>query len=179
MNIGERLKHLRTQLLDEKFTMKSFGEQLGVSGDVIKNIEYNRVEVKDHMIKLICQTFNVNEEWLRNGVEPIFKEKENNNHHINELIKRYDINQDEIDIIKRFANLDENSRNKIINFVFNMVKENIDKIDDDKILKFAKEPPGKVKIVARGKGVTYEDADRINEIIENAEEVNLDDIDFL
>lgn len=143
-------------------------------------LETNKREVLERHINLICKIFNVNEEWLRDGIEPIFKEdNKENDVHINELIKKYDINSDEIDIIKRFANLDENSRNKIMNFVFNMIKENIDKIDDDKILKFAKEPPGKLKIVARGKGVTYEDADRINEIIKNAEEVNLDDIDFL
>lgn len=47
---------------------KAFGEKLGVSGDVINNLERGRVELKPHMAKLICQTFNINEEWLLTGV---------------------------------------------------------------------------------------------------------------
>jgi len=52
-----------------------FGERLGVSGDVINNLERGRVEVKDHIFKLICREFNVNEEWLRTGEGEMFKPK--------------------------------------------------------------------------------------------------------
>ena len=45
----------------------SFGARIGVSGDVINNLERGRVEAKEHIILLICKEFNVNEEWLRTG----------------------------------------------------------------------------------------------------------------
>ena len=45
----------------------AFGSKLGVSGDVINNLERGRVEVKEHMIILICREFGVNEKWLRYG----------------------------------------------------------------------------------------------------------------
>jgi len=51
----------------EGLSRKAFGEKLGVSGDVINNLERGRVELKPYMAKLICQIYNINEEWLLNG----------------------------------------------------------------------------------------------------------------
>lgn len=50
----------------------SFGAKIGVSGDVINNLERGRVEIKDHMILLICKEFDVNETWLRTGEGEMF-----------------------------------------------------------------------------------------------------------
>ena len=124
MNLGERLKCLRNELLGEKFTMKSFGEKLGVSGDVIKNIEYNRVEIKDHMIKLICQTFNVNEEWLRNGTEPIFKEDNKEKSLIDIIEEEYSLNPLSKKIIETYLNLDKKEQLMFENFAKKLFEEN-------------------------------------------------------
>jgi len=67
----ERIKILRKSL---KLSQSSFGEKIGVSRDVIKNLELNLVDVKEHFIKLICNEFNVNEDWLRTGEGEMFKE---------------------------------------------------------------------------------------------------------
>lgn len=182
MNVNERIKYFRTEISrNEKgknYSQRQFADKIGVSHGVINNIESNLVDAKDNVIKLICLTFNVNEDWLRNGNEPIFIEN-NNDIYINGLVKKYNINSEEINILKRLINLDENTRNKIVNFIFEIVKENIDKIDDNKILQFSNIANEKTKIVARGKGITYEDKSKIDEIIENSEDLNLDDIDFL
>lgn len=53
-------------------TRAAFGERIGVSGDVINNLERGRVEIKDHIIRLICMEYNVNEEWLRTGKGEMF-----------------------------------------------------------------------------------------------------------
>lgn len=50
----------------------SFGERIGVSGDVINNLERGRVDIKDHMILLICKEYDVNETWLRTGEGEMF-----------------------------------------------------------------------------------------------------------
>ena len=55
-----------------KLSRAAFGERIGVSGDVINNLERGRVELKDHIFKLICMEFNVNEEWLRTGEGEMF-----------------------------------------------------------------------------------------------------------
>lgn len=73
MEIYERIRILRKKHL--KMSMESFGEKLGVSRDTINNIELNRLARPDQkmsLYKLICSTFNVNEEWLLNGTEPMF-----------------------------------------------------------------------------------------------------------
>lgn len=67
--IGERIKELRKEV---GLSQKAFGEKMGVSRDVVKNMEMNLVETKEHFIKLICSTFGVSEKWLRSGEGDIF-----------------------------------------------------------------------------------------------------------
>ena len=67
MEIHERIRELRER---KELSRKAFGEILGVSGDVINNIEGNRLkrpEQKEPLYKLICEKFNINEKWLRTG----------------------------------------------------------------------------------------------------------------
>ena len=67
--IGKRIKEIRES---KKLSQKDFGEEIGVSRDVISNIEYGRVEAKENMIKLILLKFNISEDWLRNGIGKMF-----------------------------------------------------------------------------------------------------------
>lgn len=64
MTTNERIRQLRKDL---GLTQTEFGEKLGVSQDVIKNIEYNKTEPKDNFINLMCRVFGVSETWLRTG----------------------------------------------------------------------------------------------------------------
>ena len=76
MEIHDRIKELRTYL---KLSRNAFGDRLGVSGDAIANIEYNRLARPDQklsLIKLMCKEFNVREEWLMNGEGPMWVEPE-------------------------------------------------------------------------------------------------------
>ena len=72
--IGQRIKHLRESFSDKKMTQSSFGEKIGVSRDVIANIEYGRVDPSQVIIKSICREFNVNEQWLRTGEGEMFND---------------------------------------------------------------------------------------------------------
>lgn len=62
--MNERIRLIRDKL---NLTRAAFGEKLGVSGDVINNLERGRVETKEPMIKLICSVYSVDEKWLRTG----------------------------------------------------------------------------------------------------------------
>lgn len=66
MTIGERIRYLRKSKLGIK-NCDDFGVQIGLSGSNVRNIETSRVNTTDRVISDICITFNVNEEWLRNG----------------------------------------------------------------------------------------------------------------
>lgn len=77
MELHERIKELRKNHL--KMSQAAFGERLGVSRDVIKNIELNALakpEQKLSLLKLICKEFNVSEDWLLNGTGEMFANDE-------------------------------------------------------------------------------------------------------
>ncbi len=73
MQSYERLKHLRKDVL--KINQEEFGNNIGLSRGNIANIEIGRIRLTDRNIKLICSKYNVNEAWLRDGIEPIFREQ--------------------------------------------------------------------------------------------------------
>lgn len=52
--MNERIKLLRESL---ELSRAAFGKKLGISGDVVNNLERGRVEIKDDRIKLICSVF--------------------------------------------------------------------------------------------------------------------------
>ncbi len=64
-----RIKEARKAL---HLSQREFGERLGVSRDVISNIEYGRVPPKDLLLKHICEVYYINENWLRTGEGPMF-----------------------------------------------------------------------------------------------------------
>lgn len=75
MDAFERIKNFRKNEL--KLSQEEFGKSLGVSRTVIKNMELNnlaRPEQKDPLIKLICKTYNLNENWLRTGEGTMYVE---------------------------------------------------------------------------------------------------------
>lgn len=70
--IQERVKSLRKHL---DLTQTEFGKKIGVSRDVISNLEYGRVAPTDLIINMICAKFGVNEDWLRTGEGEMFPPK--------------------------------------------------------------------------------------------------------
>lgn len=69
MTICERIKNVR---MSENLSQPKFGEKLGVSRDVVANIEYGRVAPKELFINAVCNTFNINKEWLLNGTGEMY-----------------------------------------------------------------------------------------------------------
>lgn len=67
--LSNRIKVLRETL---KLSQREFGEKLGVSRDVISNIEYNRVPPKELLLRHICELYHVNQHWLETGEGEMF-----------------------------------------------------------------------------------------------------------
>lgn len=65
----DRIKAIRIAL---KLSQREFGERLGVSRDVISNLEYGRVQPKELLLRHICELYSVNEEWLFHGEGRMF-----------------------------------------------------------------------------------------------------------
>ena len=152
MQIHERIIELRKKHLplqeNKKFSQTEFGKQLGVSRSVIKNLELGLVDVKEHMIKLICQTFKVNENWLRTGVAPIFIEGKKDI--LKTLQTEYKLDDVTTNLLETFIKLDEFSKNAIVNFLIKSIENyytnNTDKLDE-LYNKISNLPTDKVKIL--------------------------------
>ena len=62
--MNTRIRELRKSL---KLTQQEFGNKIGLSKASIGNIENGIINLTDRNLSLICSTYNVNENWLRNG----------------------------------------------------------------------------------------------------------------
>lgn len=75
MGIGERIKEVRKA---KKITQQALADAIGLKRNTIANYEIGNVEPSDRTISDICREFDVNEEWLRTGKEPMFQPKSRN-----------------------------------------------------------------------------------------------------
>ena len=70
--MNERIKELRNQL---DLTQQEFADRIKVKRNTVATYEMGRSVPSDSAIALICNTFSVNEEWLRTGSGEMFIKK--------------------------------------------------------------------------------------------------------
>ncbi len=126
-NINERIREVREYL---KLSRNDFGERLGMSGDSINNLERGRVVIKDFIIKLISQEFNVDENWLRTGEGSMFTlELDEDTVLVEQLLNEYDnplfseIKSLVFNIMKVYNQLDPKSKQVIDDFIIKLKEE--------------------------------------------------------
>ncbi len=114
MELYERIRELRKNYLH--LSQTEFGDKLGVSRSVIKNIELNALAKPDQklsLLKLICKEFSVSEEWLMNGTEPMFVEPDTFS--LDDFAKSHGATDFELEIIKAYFELDSSTRKTLVN----------------------------------------------------------------
>lgn len=67
--MNERIKHLRKDIL--KLSQKEFSDKLGLSENFVWMIEKGNRVPSDRTISDICRIFDIQEDWLRHGLEPM------------------------------------------------------------------------------------------------------------
>ena len=82
--IGERLIELRSAL---GITQEEFARKIRVSKGYITALERSTRELNDRLIKLISDTFGVNERWLKAGKGKMFTDRKDVN--LEEVIDLY------------------------------------------------------------------------------------------
>lgn len=107
--MNNRIKEIRNDL---KLSRIAFGKRLGVSGDVINNLERGRVEPKDPIIKLICSEYSVNEEWLRTGKGSMFIEPDTFS--LDDYVKQHGGSDVDLQIVKAYFELPPEVRTLLI-----------------------------------------------------------------
>lgn len=68
------LKELRTSLGESQ---TAFGKKLGVSRDIINNIENNRAPLKPAFAKLVASVYHADYDWLMTGEGEMFVHPQN------------------------------------------------------------------------------------------------------
>lgn len=114
MSIYDRVKVVRKAC---KLTQSEFGERLGVSRDVIGNIEYSRVEPSELILRQICASFNISENWLRTGEGDMRAPVSS----IDALANEFSLDGMERAIVESFVRLPEQYREGVKQFVHELV----------------------------------------------------------
>nr|UVY40955.1 MAG: helix-turn-helix domain protein [Bacteriophage sp.] len=128
MEMHERIKELRKEYLH--LSQTEFGERLGVSRSVINNIERNalaRPDQKLSLIKLMCSVFDVNEEWIVNGTEPMFVETPSST--MDQLKKEFNLDDFSYNLVYQYLKLDAEQRQTVRDFFYNVVETGV--MDED------------------------------------------------
>ena len=97
MSINDRIKQLRKSL---NLSQTDFGKKLGVSRDVINNLDRSVVDPKPLILEHICSVYNVNPDWLMHGTGEMFLERDSGDE-IAEFLSSL-LDDDDTSIRKRF-----------------------------------------------------------------------------
>lgn len=134
MTINERVKVLRKDL---GLTQTEFGEKIGVAQGHLTSIEQGKRTVTEKTQKVICLQFNVNEEWLRNGIGEMFNAPTAT--YIDSLVEKYSLDALDRQVLEGYAKLDANKKAVIKGFILDIANSYIQEQKEDLSLK--KEAP--------------------------------------
>lgn len=96
-------------------SQKDFGEKLGVSRDVMANIENDRVSPSNTFLQLLCSVFNVREEWLRAGEGEMFQSEKSFS--LDEYVHAHNFTDIELRILKAYLEIPVELREKVLGYV--------------------------------------------------------------
>lgn len=117
--MNKRIRQIREE---QNMSQTAFGKALGISRDVVSNYETGRVDPTDLFIKHLCNTFYINEKWLRFGMGEVYiKSKEAI---LDELVFAYGLNNRESTLIKAFLQLSPEGRAGVLEYATTLIKLN-------------------------------------------------------
>ena len=117
--ICERFKKIR-KFLDMK--QIDFANAIKLTQGHVSDIENKRKCVSDRIVEIICLKYNINEEWLRNGTEPMFNIKTDDFTEISVEIDKHDAKARKA--IIDYWNLSEDDKRLFWAFLDKFVKSN-------------------------------------------------------
>lgn len=113
--IATQIKTLRNRL---DLSQTAFGERLNVSRNVINNLELGRVDANDMMISHICNTFGVNEKWLREGAGEMFAPTVEDE--LSVIAQRHNLDEMDVAIIRTYITLPKQAQDALKDFLIRL-----------------------------------------------------------
>lgn len=108
-SLNERIKELRKK---HGLSQKDFATKIGVSQRSVSWSEQPGNNVPDSTIKSLCMAFNLNEDWLRNGTEPMYVKS--STFGLEEFVKQRGGGELEIEALKAYFELEPDIRQEVI-----------------------------------------------------------------
>ncbi len=115
--MNERLRLLREKI---GISRAVFGQRIGVSGDVINNLERGRVKIKEYLLELVCLKFSVNEEWLRSGRGEMFLKTPSGT--MEQLKKEFNLDKFSFNLVQEYLKLAPAQREKVRDFFYRVIE---------------------------------------------------------
>ena len=113
-SLGERIKKLRIVL---SLSQREFGERIGISKTSVSRLEKNERNPSEQTIKSICREFNINYAWLKDGIGDMFLNTSKDL--FDQLANKYNLNEFDIKVIKRYVNFSKEQRHLIKDIFIN------------------------------------------------------------
>lgn len=110
MTINERIRHFRKNVLH--INQRQFAADLGMAQTGVSGLEQDGATVTDRAIKSICMAYSVNEDWLRNGTEPMYIQAPTFS--LDNFVRQHGGTELEIDIMKAYFELEPDVRAMLI-----------------------------------------------------------------
>ena len=95
--LSSRIKELRKSL---RLSQKEFGAKINLSQTHIASIETGHRIPTDRVCSDICREYNVNEDWLHNGIPPIH----------NDIISELNVADEVKNLTSQYCMLDDNDK---------------------------------------------------------------------
>lgn len=113
MTINERVKQLRKE---KNLNQKQFASNLGITQSGVSYMEQAGNNISESSIKSICTVFNVNEDWLRNGIEPMYKKEDTFD--LAKYVKQHGGNDLELQLLTLYFEFEPEERKNLLKGFF-------------------------------------------------------------
>lgn len=126
--MDKRLKKLRKEL---DLTQSAFADRIGMKQNTIATYEMGRSIPSDQTIRSICREFDVNEEWLRNGIGEMFKPSPSSA--LDALAAEFNLDKASYIAIEKFLALSPEMREGLISYFKEVAEALNDGSTDDNV----------------------------------------------
>ena len=110
MSINQRIRYLRKSVLG--LNQRQFASDLGMAQTGVSGMEQEGATVTDRVIKSICLTYNINEDWLRTGSGPMQVKKDSFD--LTQYVLEHGGDPLELEIIKAYFSLPKDIRQSVL-----------------------------------------------------------------
>lgn len=112
MTVNERIRHFTKNILH--INQRQFASDLGMAQTGVSSMEQDGATVTNRAIKSICMAYNLNENWLRHGIEPMYIQEPTFS--LDKFVKDHDGTDLELEAMKAYFELDQDIRKMLVKY---------------------------------------------------------------